>query len=52
MKNVPRVGQWVTTPTGEGKVLHLNILRQTLKVSEGDEIKEWTIKDVKAVRRN
>ncbi|GAB4288305.1 MAG: stage 0 sporulation family protein [Myxococcota bacterium] len=51
IQRLPRIGQWVKTPTGEGKVLYLNILRQTVKVSEGDEIKEWTVSDVQPAQR-
>ena len=55
-KNLPGEGDSVDTPSGVGEVLHVNVLRQLVKVGvaqdKGDVlIKEFPLDEIRIVRR-
>ena len=53
-RNLPQVGDWVTTPEGDGEVLNVNVLRQLAKVTvkkgkDDPKVANYPIAEVKVL---
>jgi len=56
-KGLPSVGDKITTPDGDGEVIHVNVIRQLIKAvirkkdKNETEVKQYKVEDIKIIQR-